>query len=438
MFAQHSGPNIIGRSLLVTALAAAAVGTASAQFSIDAAVNYVVGTQPSGVAAADYNGDQITDLATTVDGPDRIQILLGDGTGQFNLGPSSVLPNSSSPQDLVAGDFDSDQDIDLAVAVRDPQGSVVIMINGGAGTFTIGGTFVVGERPRGLAVADMDGDNDLDLAVANRDSDSASVLTNNGSGVFSVATFAAGGEPRTTVFGDFDGDTDLDLAVTNHDDRTVGLYTNTGGVFTAAGTLSVGGVVRPDGITAADLDNDMDADLAVATSDQTLNINQATIFINTGGAFSGPFNYPTGGMNTSGIAAADFDCDGLIDLATSNQDSSNISLLRNTGGGAFGAPMLVAVGSNPEELTWGDFDGDEDADLAVANRNSNDVSVLVNQTCEIEVIPGDVNGDGFVNTTDLLELLASWGTCGGCPADLNGDGFVNTADLLILLANWTG
>ncbi|MDY7108687.1 MAG: dockerin type I domain-containing protein [Planctomycetota bacterium] len=53
---------------------------------------------------------------------------------------------------------------------------------------------------------------------------------------------------------------------------------------------------------------------------------------------------------------------------------------------------------------------------------------------------GDVNGDGLVNTEDLLLLLAAWGECPGggdpCPADLNGDGFVDTADLLLLLANW--
>lgn len=52
-------------------------------------------------------------------------------------------------------------------------------------------------------------------------------------------------------------------------------------------------------------------------------------------------------------------------------------------------------------------------------------------------IPGDLNGDGVVNVSDMLLLLAAWGQCDGdCPADLNGDGVVDVSDLLILLSNW--
>jgi hypothetical protein len=53
-------------------------------------------------------------------------------------------------------------------------------------------------------------------------------------------------------------------------------------------------------------------------------------------------------------------------------------------------------------------------------------------------IPGDVDGDGVVDTTDLLALLADWGDCTGeCPADFDGNGVVDTDDLLVLLANWS-
>ena len=48
----------------------------------------------------------------------------------------------------------------------------------------------------------------------------------------------------------------------------------------------------------------------------------------------------------------------------------------------------------------------------------------------------DFNGDGSVQTADLLQLLSDWGPCAGCPTDLDGDGAVTTADLLELLSAW--
>ncbi|MDP7029468.1 MAG: hypothetical protein QF733_04525 [Phycisphaerales bacterium] len=52
-------------------------------------------------------------------------------------------------------------------------------------------------------------------------------------------------------------------------------------------------------------------------------------------------------------------------------------------------------------------------------------------------IPGDVNGDGTVNTDDLLAVIAAYGPCGGCPADLDGDGIVGVTDILIVIDHWT-
>jgi hypothetical protein len=47
--------------------------------------------------------------------------------------------------------------------------------------------------------------------------------------------------------------------------------------------------------------------------------------------------------------------------------------------------------------------------------------------------PADLDGDETVDVTDLLALLAAWGTVG---ADLNDDGTTDVGDLLLLLAAW--
>lgn len=59
-------------------------------------------------------------------------------------------------------------------------------------------------------------------------------------------------------------------------------------------------------------------------------------------------------------------------------------------------------------------------------------------------VPGDINGDGVVNVSDLLAVINAWGPCPAppqsCPADVapppNGDGVVNVSDLLMVINNW--
>jgi len=52
-------------------------------------------------------------------------------------------------------------------------------------------------------------------------------------------------------------------------------------------------------------------------------------------------------------------------------------------------------------------------------------------------ILGDIDGDGDVDVTDLLLVIAAWGTSGADGTDLDGDGIVAVGDILILIANWS-
>ena len=48
---------------------------------------------------------------------------------------------------------------------------------------------------------------------------------------------------------------------------------------------------------------------------------------------------------------------------------------------------------------------------------------------------GDLNGDGVIDVSDILQVISSWGQVHSS-ADFNGDGIVNVVDLLILIDNW--
>ncbi len=73
--------------------------------------------------------------------------------------------------------------------------------------------------------------------------------------------------------------------------------------------------------------------------------------------------------------------------------------------------------------------------VIVTTRNGNGTSWVVS-TSPVDLKIGDLNGNGIVDTSDLLILLGQWGPCDGCAGDLNGDSVVDVTDMLILLGNW--
>ena len=93
------------------------------------------------------------------------------------------------------------------------------------------------------------------------------------------------------------------------------------------------------------------------------------------GGFSAPTHFVVG-IAPSSITSADFNGDGNMDLAVTNQNSDNVSVLLGNGLGSFLAATNFAVGTNPDGLTSADFNGDDILDIATANFTSNNVSVL--------------------------------------------------------------
>jgi hypothetical protein len=49
----------------------------------------------------------------------------------------------------------------------------------------------------------------------------------------------------------------------------------------------------------------------------------------------------------------------------------------------------------------------------------------------------DLDGDGNVGVSDLLQVIDAWGICGiSCPEDIDSDGFVGVTDLLMMIDGW--
>ena len=97
----------------------------------------------------------------------------------------------------------------------------------------------------------------------------------------------------------------------------------------------------------------------------------------------------------------------------------------------------VADGHSAVYIRWAM--GPSDYDWNFGGWNIDDVELTGG--CTLPLILGDLNGDGHVDSLDLLILAQAWGSVSGNAnydwlCDINSDGSVNVIDLLLLADNW--
>jgi hypothetical protein len=83
-----------------------------------------------------------------------------------------------------------------------------------------------------------------------------------------------------------------------------------------------------------------------------------------------------------GIVPGDFNGDGILDLAVSNKFSNTISILRGDGSGGNGDGTFSNGGTfattfHPFQLVTADFNEDGILDLAISMNNSSNVGVML-------------------------------------------------------------
>ena len=150
----------------------------------------------------DFNNDGIIDI-TGYSGT-----FLGAGAREFRTIPGGLAVYSDSI--LTTGDFNGDNLTDVAQSVDQ---YVIVRYARGDGTFYTQSQLTGGERIGGMAVEDFNGDGRPDIVTGLQFANQLVLYTNDGQGRFQRSYFASGAHSLHLISADFNNDRKPDVAI---------------------------------------------------------------------------------------------------------------------------------------------------------------------------------------------------------------------------------
>jgi hypothetical protein len=306
------------------------------------------------VAALDANRDghaDVVGVSQAITGPSRLEIFLGDGTGNFP--GHRTVATSLHAMIIDTADFNLDGRTDIVMVGQTEWSGparIHLFSGGGDGTFTLAADYAADEFPFTLAVGDVDRDGDPDIVTAgNRgDTRTARVVTRLNDRNWALST------PRQTEAPVLLGISYSDLGDLNHDGFL--------DVVVAGSTVVSGG----------------QEDIAV--------------MLGSASGFAAPA-YLTVEEFVLGVSIGDLTMDGHADLMTDNGH-----FYKGRGDGTFDAAERFDFFAPGMEVV--DFDADGLPDL-VGPENHGAIEVILNQR-------GTDNSSPTVNVTTNSGLFLGY------------------------------
>lgn len=329
------------------------------------------------LAWGDVDGDGDLDLAVGNSNATPNNVYLND-SGVLTLAWSALSGNNTNS--VAWGDIDGDGDLDLGVGNGENASgrSNQVYLNTGGNLTLLGSSRFLDPFPSNtyaVAWGDYDGDQDLDLATANYGNTQPNRIHINRRGSFTqtLTIGPASDQSLSLAWGDFDQDYDLDLLVGNYNGPARVYVNNGSGAFSTVTLPTPADSCLADarGVAWVDYDSDGDLDVSIGNGGAT----GCVVLLkaeNMEGAWSfvPVWQSTDANLDIRSLAWGDYDGDGDPDLAVGiNEQFGGRNLIyRNTAGSLTRSWTAPYEKSDPtRSVAWGDYDGDGDLDLAVGN-----------------------------------------------------------------------
>jgi hypothetical protein len=319
------------------------VATGDLQVIASGDTAFLTGAYPTGGAIVDVNHDGIPDVVTADYHGDSVSVLIGTGTGALKAKTTYPTVDGAETSNLSFGDLNGDGNVDIVASnpctrENSPPGSMSVFLGNLDGTFNPALTTLVGTKgntkPYSTAVADFDGNGVPDVAIGDLVNGPIIVKLGNGDGTFQdeVSYSTRGGGPFIIIATDINLDGKPDLVTADRGSSEVSVLLGRGdGTFKQAIVSSTGPMTNPYSIAVADFNLDGVPDVVTAN----FGSGTGTVLLGIGdGTFEKPIDAgPTAtpvGQISYGVAAGDFNGDGIPDFATTNPGDNDISVKLST------------------------------------------------------------------------------------------------------------
>ncbi len=326
---------------------------------------------PNAIKIADLNNDGKEDVITA-NSANNAGLSIFTRTGPFRFLPRRDI-QVPYIHNLEIVDLNADGLMDIAAVGGN---SAYVLLGNGGGNFSSPTTFTVPSFSVVIRASDLDHDGKLDLVVGSRDWARFAVYKGNGNGTYGSGTEYTGGafDPVLDIaIADLNGDGHPDLAVVTDTGLTlfgkVQIWLNQGnGNFTAGAIYSVGNSIHPNAIAVGDLNADGKKDFVVTTDYDPSIPSQARVYLGNGnGTFSGPSPFNVNGWHANDVVLEDFNLDGVLDMATTNDSSEDVSIFEGLGNGGFLFRQKPSAGEQARRMAVGYLNADSSPDLVIAN-----------------------------------------------------------------------